>query len=294
MPIQHLLLAILTVTVWGFNFVVIQVGLHTMSPLFLCAMRFLFTGIPAIFFIKRPQISWRVLISYGLVMYALQFCCLFMGIYMGVTSSLAALIVQTQVLFTVLLAALFLNEKPSGLQLFGILTAFSGIALVGSKLQGSMTSIGFIVLLMAAGFWSAGNLLVKTIRTQNMFGLVIWGNFIAFFPTMLIAFLVEGQSQLLMNFAHFNFLTLAAISYLAYCSTMLGYGCWTWLVTAYPIATIAPYALLVPIIGFTSSALVFQEPLELWQLCAASLVILGLCINIWGNRRVRIKTLLEA
>jgi O-acetylserine/cysteine efflux transporter len=194
----------------------------------------------------------------------------------------------------VLLASFFLEEIPTPVQIFGILIAFSGIALVGSKLQGSVTSIGFLFILIAAASKSVGNVLIKKIQAKNMFALVIWGNFIAFFPTLLTAFLIEGKAQMLVNFAHFDLLTLAALCYLAYFSTMLGYGCWSWLVTKYPIATIAPYALLVPIVGFTSSAIVFQETIQPWQLLAAVLVILGLCINIWGNRMARIKALLQA
>lgn len=284
MRIQHLILALFVVAVWGFNFVVIEVGLHEIPPLALCAIRFLLTSIPAIFFFKRPAISWKLLIAYGLIMFALQFNFLFAGIYAGVTPGLASLIMQTQIFFTVILATIFLHEKPNQWQILGMLTAFAGIVLVGIRLEGNVTFAGFIFLVAAGAAWAVGNLMSKKIGQTNMFGLVIWGNFIAFPLTLLSAFLFEGKTAVLLSLHHLSWLTLAAVGFIVYCSTIFGYGSWGWLLRRYPIATVAPYALLVPIIGFFSSAIVLHEPLQSWKLFAGLLVVTGLFINFFGTR----------
>lgn len=77
MPVSHLLLALLVVVVWGFNFLFVTFGLQEISPLLLCALRFLLASVPAIFFIKLPSASLRIVALYGLVMFALQFSFLF-------------------------------------------------------------------------------------------------------------------------------------------------------------------------------------------------------------------------
>jgi len=284
MRIRDFILAILVVAVWGFNFVVIKIGLHEVPPLLLCAIRFFLTSIPAIFFFKRPAIPVRILILYGLTMFALQFGFLFAGIYAGVTPGLAALIVQIQVFSTVILAALFLGEKINQWQILGMLVAFAGICWVGVKLGGTVSLLGFIFLIAAGTAWGVGNLIAKKIRSVNMFALVIWGNFVAFPPTFISAFLFEDQATMLASLQHLNLLTIAAILYLVYFSTMFGYGVWCWLLKHHPVATVAPYALLVPVLGLTSSAIVLGEPLQSWKLFAGMLVISGLCINFFGSR----------
>lgn len=284
MRFQDLILLMLIVMVWGFNFVVIKVGLHDIPPLTLCSLRFLLTGIPAVFFLKRPEIPFKTLVTYGLTMFALQFGFLFAGIYAGVTSGLAALITQIQVIFTVVLAAFFLNDKPNVWQMLGILVAFLGIMFVGFELEGSVPLLGFLFIVAAGGFWSVGNLMAKKIGSVNMFSLVIWGNLIAFFPTFACAVFFEGTDAMSLSYHKANLIIVAAIMYLVYFSTMFGYGTWSWLVKNYPIATIAPYALLVPILGFLSSALVLHEPLQSWKIIAAVMVILGLCINYVGSK----------
>lgn len=284
MPIQHIILAILVAAVWGFNFVIIEVGVHHISPLLLCTIRFLLTAFPAVFFFRRPATSWTMLISFGLTMFALQFGFLFAGMHMGVSAGLSALIVQTQVFFTILLAILFLNEKPTKTQIVGIILAFSGIILVGIELKAEVSILGFVFLILAGWAWSIGNLIAKKIGSVNAFALVVWGNFIAFFPMLLASCILEGKNSMFISLSHMNALTGLAIFYLVYFSTFFGYGTWNWLVKHYPIASVTPYGLLVPILGFMSSALVFGEALTWWKLLAGCLVVSGLVINVFGNR----------
>ena len=56
---RHIALAVLVAVIWGFNFVVIRVGLDAMSPLLFCAVRFLVAAVPAVFFVGRPTVKWR-------------------------------------------------------------------------------------------------------------------------------------------------------------------------------------------------------------------------------------------
>src|SRR5579884_1265631 len=109
MPINHLLLALLVPVIWGLNFIFVKFSLDVISPLYLCALRFLLASIPAIFFIRRPAAPFKIVVGYGLVMFALQFAFLFLGMYLGMTPGMASLIVQVQVFFSMFFAALFLG-----------------------------------------------------------------------------------------------------------------------------------------------------------------------------------------
>ena len=60
--------ALVVVVVWGLNFVVMKWGLATLSPLVLCALRFLAASLPFLLFVRPPRhLSWGVMAAYGLV-----------------------------------------------------------------------------------------------------------------------------------------------------------------------------------------------------------------------------------
>ena len=280
----HFALALLVVMVWGFNFVVIKVGLQEISPLLLGFARFFLTSIPAIFFIKRPKVPFRMVLWYGLVMFALQFALLFMGMYAGVTPGLASLLLQLQVFFTALLAISFFGEKLHLWQVIGALVAFSGIALVAMHLTGDITLTGFLLVIGAAASWGAGNVISKKIGKVNMVSLVIWGSLVAWPPLLAISCFIEGPDKLFYTFQHLTWMSGGAVLYITYLSTLFGFGVWSWLLHHHPLGTIAPFTLLVPVFGILSSTLVLGEPLQSWKIFAALLVIAGLCINLLGPR----------
>lgn len=286
----HLLLALLVVLVWGFNFVVIKVGLEEIPPLLLGFARFFLTSIPAVFFIKRPTAPFKMIVWYGLIMFALQFSLLFMGMYAGVTPGLASLLLQLQVFFTVLLAMMFFSEKLRPWQIVGALVSFLGIALVAMNLSGSITFSGFVLVIAAAASWGAGNVISKKIGKVNMVSLVVWGSLIAWPPLLILSFVTEGFDKVFYTVQHLNWLSGGAVLYITYLSTLFSFGVWSWLLLHHPISTIAPFTLLVPVVGILSSALVLGEPLQSWKIFAALLVIAGLCVNLLGPRIFRGKS----
>jgi O-acetylserine/cysteine efflux transporter len=278
------ILALLVVLVWGFNFVVIKVGLEDISPFLIGFARFFLTSIPAVFFIKRPAAPFKMVVWYGLVMFALQFSLLFIGMYAGVTPGLASLLLQLHVFFTVFLAMLFFGETLHLWQIVGALVSFSGIGLVAMNLGGSLTITGFLLVLGAAASWGAGNVISKKIGKVNMVSLVIWGSLIAWPPLLVISLMVEGTDKVLHTFQHLTWVSGGAVLYITYLSTIFGFGIWSWLLHHHPLGTIAPFTLLVPILAMLSSYLVLGEPLQSWKIFAALLVIAGLCINLLGPR----------
>jgi O-acetylserine/cysteine efflux transporter len=277
-------LAILVVAIWGFNFVVIKVGLKEIPPILLCALRFFLSAFPAVFFIKRPAVPFRSVMAFGLVMFASQFALLFSGMYAGTTAGMASLVLQVHVFFTVALAVVFLAEQPYVWQIIGALTAFSGIGLVAAHTGGEISALGLILIVAAAASWGIGNLIAKKLGKVDMLALVVWGSLVAWPPLLLLSYLLDQSSWSLEGMAHLSWPTIGAVGYITYLSTLLGFAVWSWLLSHYPAATVAPFTLLVPVFGFTSSALALGEPLYPWKLAAAVLIIAGLCINLAGAR----------
>lgn len=275
----HLLLTLLTTAVWGFNFVAIKAGLEEIPPILLCAIRFFLTSIPFLLFIKRPTSSFKLVVLYGLVMFALQFCLLFIGMYAGVTAGLAAILLQIQIFFTVLLAVLFFKEKLTKWQIIGGLVSCSGIALVGLNLEGDLTLLGFILVITAAAFWGTGSVIAKKIGKINVIELVVWGSLVAWPPLLLVSLLVEGPAQIASSLHNISWLSVVSILYITVASTMLGFGVWNFLIHRYPLSTMAPFLLLVPIFAMLGSTLMLGEELQVWKVISGVLVITGLGLN---------------
>lgn len=284
MHLQHIALAIVVAVIWGFNFVMIKAGLDELPPVLLCALRFFFTAFPAIFFVRPPAIAFRQVIAFGFVMFALQFTLLFFGMAAGATAGLASLLLQVQVFFTMLLAVLFLDEKPSGWQITGTIVSFSGIALVAANMGEDISVLGMVLIIAAAASWGVGNLMSKRLGQINMLALVAWGSFAAWPPLLLLSFVTERSVWNLENLSGLSWISAVSVGYNAYPVTLLGFAAWHWLLKRYPATTVAPFSLLVPVSGFASSALVMDEPIYLWKIGAAALIIAGLCINLMANR----------
>lgn len=291
MRLHHMALAILVVAIWGLNFVVIKVGLKEIPPILLCGLRFFLVAFPAVFLIKRPAAPLRMIVGFGLVMFSLQFALLFSGMYAGTTAGLASLLLQVQVFFTVLLAVLFLGEKASVWQIVGALISFSGIGLVMANLGGEISIYGLILIIAAAASWGVGSVISKKLGQVDMLALVVWGSLVAWPPLLALSFFLEQNSWTAETISNISWLTVGAIGYIVYPSTLIGFSAWSWLLSRYPAATVAPFTLLVPIFGFTASTVVLDEPLSIWKISAAALVIAGLSINLFASRiAIRIRS----
>lgn len=286
MAASHLLLALLVITIWGVNFLFIKLGLDEISPLIFCALRFILASVPAIFFIKPPAIPFRMVACYGLVMFALQFSLLFMGMHAGMTPGMASLLMQVQVFFSMFFAAIILNEKQHIGQVLGALISFCGIGIVSMHFDKNISLTGFLCILAAAASWGLGNLVTKKAHNISMIALVVWGSFVASIPMTISALFFEGFDSLVSSYNHLTWLGTSSLLYVVYASTWVGYGLWNWLLSLYPVGVIVPFTLLVPVVGILSSVLILGEPFQLWKLEAGLLVISGLCLNILSTRFV--------
>ena len=280
---KDFLLALVVIIVWGMNFVVIKIGLDDMPPMLLGALRFLLAAFPAVLFIKRPQIPLRWLLAYGLTISLGQFAFLFSAMAVGMPAGLASLVLQSQAFFTLLFAVVLLGERFRLANLFGLLVAAGGLLLIGSQGNGLMTLAGFTLTLCAAAMWAMGNIVTRKLGRVNLIGLVVWGSLVPPLPFFALSWLLEGPVVIEAALRAINLDTLLVLAYLAFGATILGYGLWSLLLSRYPASQVAPFSLLVPVVGISSSAWLLDERLSTLQLIGALLVMLGLLLNVFGG-----------
>jgi O-acetylserine/cysteine efflux transporter len=288
LPLRHILLALLTVTIWGSNFVAIKLALHDLPPLLLCTLRFLFVSLPLVFILPRPAVAWRKLLLYGLTMFALQFSFMFLGMKLGVSPGLASVMLQLQVFVTLALSVVFLRERITPAQIAGTLIAVAGFAVVAAHSGGEVSLAGLVCLLLAAVSWGYGNFMSRGLGKVNPLALVVWGGLVVPVPMGLASLALEGPAVVWHSLTHVGLSAGLALAFIVYASTLVGYSLWSWLLARHAASAITPFALLVPVFGMLSSALVLGEALPAWKLVAAGLVMTGLTVNIFGPRLLRL------
>lgn len=284
MPLRHLLLALAVVAIWGSNFVVIKVALDVMPPMTLAVLRFAIAFVPACFFLARPAVAWRNLAGYGLFVAVGQFALLYLAMRSEISPGLASLVIQTQVFFTLGLAVWLAGERVQLNQGLGLLLAVAGIGVIAAHTDGTTTPLGLAMVLAAAFSWACGNIVGKRAGPVNMLAYVVWSSAFAVPPLLALALLVDGPARIEAALATAGASTWAAVLWQSFANTLFGYGCWAWLLTRHPAARIVPMALLVPVFGMGTAALLLGEPLPPWKLMAAALVMAGLAIHLFGAR----------
>lgn len=280
---RDLILAVLVVIVWGMNFVAIRWGVDEVAPLLMTGLRYLLAAVPAVFFIRRPAVSWPVLIGYGVAIGVLQFGFLFSAIKLGMPAGLSSLVMQLQAFFTMGLAVLLLGERPKPVQWLGAAIAFGGIAVIGTERLDGAALVPLLMTVAAAFFWGVGNIVTKRAGKVDMLGFVVWSALVPPLP-MLALSLVFEPGAIPAAMADLTWYGGGSLLFVAYASTLFGYGIWSYLLSRYPAGLVAPFSLLVPIAGMASAALLLGETVTGLEIAGSALVFVGLVVNVFGPR----------
>ncbi|WP_269500127.1 EamA family transporter [Castellaniella sp. S9] len=288
MPLKDTLAALAVVVVWGANFVAIKLGVDAFPPMLLGALRFTFVAFPAILFIKRPAVSWRMLLAYSATISIGQFALLFLAIHLGMPAGLASLVLQSQVFFTVLIAALVLRERIERHHVLGMVIAGAGLVLLDRGAHaGAVPLVGFLLTLCAALSWSLGNIVLKGVGKVDMLALVVWGALVPPLPFLLLSAVFEGPQRIVDSLTNITLQGVLSVAYLAGVSTLIGYVLWGRLLAKHPVSRIAPLSLLIPVVGLLCADWFLDEHLSFWQWIGGALALAGLGVNLFGVKLLR-------
>jgi O-acetylserine/cysteine efflux transporter len=242
---------------------------------------------PALLFVPRPDLPLKFYLAYGLTASVGQFAFLFTAVQLGMPTGLASLVLQSQAFFTLVLAAFFLKEHWGAHQLGGLALAGGGLALIGSAHGAHMPLLGFGLTLAAALSWASSNIITRVISARgpiNQLGLVVWGSLVPPIPFLLMSAWFEGPAAMVAALKAFDWEAMAALAYLAGVATLFGYSVWTRLLTRYPANQVAPFSLLVPVVGLTTGWVVYNEAMQPVHFAGAALLMMGLAVNLWGGQ----------
>jgi O-acetylserine/cysteine efflux transporter len=273
--------ALLVVILWGLNFYFIHLGLLDTSPYLLGFLRFICVIFPAIFFIKKPDVPWKWLILYGLFISFGQFSFLFGAIAAGMPTGLAAIILQSQAFFTIVIAALMMGERVKTYQITAMVIAALGLILIAyGQYQGQLPVLGVLLILLAALSWAIGNITVKHIGAVNPMALVIWGNVICPLPFLIAALSIDGWESTLTQLQHWSWGRVISLAYISWIASIVGYGLWGKLLSKHSAASVAPLSLFVPAVALLVAYFVLHEPLNRWHVFGIVVLLIGLMVHL--------------
>ena len=280
LPLGHAVLATAIMAVWGSNFVVMKEGLTHLPPLFFAGLRFTLVLFPLVFFLPRPNVSWRNLAAYGFFIGFGQFGLIFTALNGHISPALASLVAQTQVFFTIGLALVLDGERVRPLQWGALLLAAAGLIVIALHTDAQTSLTGLLLVLAAAFCWALGNIASRKAGRVNMLAYVAWSSLFAAPPLFALSLITEGPHAIAEGVQTASWGTWGAVMWQALGNSLFGYAAWGWLLARHPAALITPMALLVPIFGFAASSFWLGESLPMWKFAAAGLVMAGLTLNL--------------
>ncbi|MFJ8074825.1 EamA family transporter [Streptomyces sp. NPDC096176] len=281
----HIVLAALVAAVWGVNFVVIEIGLDRFPPLLFSALRFLAAALPAAFLVGRPKVAWKWILAVGLVLGVAKFGLLFTGMDQGAPAGLSSLILQSQAVFTALFAFAALGERPGRVRILGMAGALAGIAVAAIDEGASGPLLGFVLVIAAAACWGVSNVLTRKASPPDALNYMVWVSAVPVLPLLALSLLMEGAERDLDALRSLDRTGVGVILYVAWITTIFGFGAWGWLLRRHPASSVAPFSLLVPVFGMSSAYLILGEPVSPLRWCAAALLVGGVALTSLPGRR---------
>jgi O-acetylserine/cysteine efflux transporter len=231
---------------------------------------------------------WGYIAGYGFAIGVCQFGLLFLGMKLGMPAGLSSIVIQVQVFFTIGLGIAFLGDRLQRHSLIGAAISTVGIVILAAYKVASgagTTLVGFLLVIVAALAWAAGNVIAKRAagdHDEDMLALVVWSSLIPPLPLAALSYAFEGGDAAWRAVASASALTWGCVLFLAWAATLTGFASWARLMHRYPTGLISPFALLIPVSGLASGALLLGESLAPLQAAGALLVFVGLVENVYG------------
>ncbi|MBC7632171.1 EamA family transporter [Aeromicrobium sp.] len=285
MSLKHSLLAMLVMLVWGANFVVIDEGLADVPPLLFLAMRFTIVSLPLVFFIPPPKAPWRAVVAVGTFMSLGQFSLLYLALHLGMPSGLASLVLQAQIIFTIVIATVVIKEHPTRRQIVGASIGTAGLALVVVAHGVSAPIVPVLVMLGAAMSWAIGNVITRRAGVASGLSLVVWSALVVPVPALVLSLLLDGGDEVGRALTHLSGTAIASTAYTALGASLLGYGIWNSLLARHPASAVVPFVLLVPVVGIATAWIVQDEVPTALELVGGAVMLTGVAAATVRGRR---------
>ncbi len=278
MQLRHILVALLVPLTWGFGFTFAKAGMGHFPPLLLMGLRFSLAALALVWFVPVPRGHFSILFIIAFVAATLQYGLTYSGLQL-MAATPAVLLVQSEVVFGVIIAAIMLGETPTRRQIIGMIIACGGVVVIlgAPTLDGQF--LGVSLLLSGALVWAFGQVLVRRLEgALGGFQLVAWLGVMAGPQMLLASWVIDGNPVPVMVTAPLS--SWATIAYLGLVMTVIGYSAWYYVLARYPVPVVMPVLLLLPVAAICGAVTMLGEVPDPIVLGGGALVIGGVGVVI--------------
>lgn len=277
---------------WGFNFLVIEWGMAGIPPLLYVAIRFAVVAVFVVI-VPRPVASWRTVVGVGLFMSLGQFGLLYTALALGLQPGLAALLLQAQAVFTVVIAAGVLRERPTAGQSVGVAIGVAGLAVVAAGRGGNAPALAVVLALAAALSWAVGNVVSRRAGVVagpgplGALSLTVWSALVVPVPALALAFVIDGPAAIGAGLAAFGWSAVLSTVYTAGLCTLAGYAIFNGLLARNPSAAVVPWVLLAPVVAMIAAILLLGQIPAPAEIVGGLLLVGGVLVTTMAPRARR-------
>jgi O-acetylserine/cysteine efflux transporter len=284
---RHIALGLLAAVIWGSTFLVTTVALRDTPPMLFAALRFAMAA-TFVLFIPRPAVSWTKLLAAGMLLGSGQYGLQFLGMATGAPPGITSLLAHTQAFFSIAFAMIFLGERINRLQVGGVFLAGIGLLMLIIARGDGVVFEGLLLVLLGAVCGGAGNIVLKRMGNVDRLGVAVWMSLAVPVPLLVLSSMFEGNIAVALSNLTFN--TVAALIYSSILATVVAFAIWGTLFATYSATAVAPFLLLVPVVGIVLSVTLMDEQFTTGKAMGATILFVGLLlITTSTNLMARVK-----
>ncbi len=282
---REILMAIAVPLIWGLGVVFAKAAIGPFPPVLLMALRFTLTALVLVWFVRPPWQLMSQLFLIALVSAALQYSLTFNGLR-GVDASTAVLVIQLEVPFLVLLAAVLLKETPGLRRWLGIAIAFLGVALIAGEPRLGQAWGSLALIVGGAFFWAVGQIMVRRLGEVGGLTMIAW--VAVFAAPQLFAVSLALEDDHLAYLSSADWVVWGTVVYLGLVMTALGYALWYSLIGRHPVSRVGPFLLLMPVFSVLGGVTLLGESLTLRVALGGAIVIVGVGVILIRRSPLRL------
>ena len=245
---RDLSLLLLVCVAWAINFLTSAFALRELPPFLFTALRFALLALPLVFVLKRPAPGqWPRLLAVCLCIGVLHFGLSFLALKMAGDLSSPAIVMQSYVPMTALLAWWWLGERFAWRTGAAIAVSFAGVLVLGFDPLVLDRPLALAMMLVAALMLAIGTVLMKPLQGVDLWNMQGWTAILSLPPLLAISAVFEPGA--LDALRHASWIAWAGAAYAAFVSSLFGHGLYYVLVQRHPVVQVMPWLLLVPVLA---------------------------------------------
>ena len=246
MPPRDLALVLIICLAWAGNFLSSAYALREIPPVLFTALRFVMLALPLLYWMKRPAPGqWPRLIAVGLCVGVLHFALSFTALKLAGDLSSPAIVMQSYVPMTALLAWAMLGERFGWRTGLAIAVSFAGVLVLGFDPLVLDRPMALVLMLVSAVFLAIGTVLMKGLRGLDVFSQQGWTAVVSVLPLLALSLVFEPGA--IARLPSVSWIGWGGALYAAFVSSLLGHGLYYTLVQRHPMAQVMPWLLLTPV-----------------------------------------------